>query len=238
MLGSVLKRLYLLKKRRPGSKLAKQVPRPRGRAAARWYFFAAHIRAQLRCRSAMWNEGVSRLSIKFIVSEDASLLSEYYALRERCYREELGLADFDGSEEDHDKQGCLVLAVRGKQCVGGVRIADYVALPSLADHLSIDQDTCCTWERFVVDPEVRSLTTIRRLVARLVIVSREIGYENAMVLSSLANARFYRRCLSSMQVPFNIERNVPHCAQGSFAGLEHYLSVAAIKEGESLRMAI
>jgi len=41
-----------------------------------------------------------------------------------------------------------------------------------------------------------------------------------------------------MDVDFDIQRQVPHCAQGSFAGLEHYFSVAELKQPESMRLVI
>lgn len=94
------------------------------------------------------------------------------------------------------------------------------------------------WERFVIDPSVRKLPLIREFIAQLVEASRACGFRHAMVLSSLCNARFYRRCLNSLDVEYQIQRHVPHCAQGSFAGLEHYLSVASLYKSEQLRLAI
>ncbi len=94
------------------------------------------------------------------------------------------------------------------------------------------------WERFVIDPAVRKVEMIRAFIAHMVEVSKDNGYHHAMVLSSLCNARFYRRCLSSLEVDYEIHRHVPHCAQGSFAGLEHYLSVAYLQSDERLKIAV
>jgi len=38
-------------------------------------------------------------------------------------------------------------------------------------------------------------------------------------------------------VEFRIHRPVPHCARGSFAGLEHYLSVSYLRDARPLRLA-
>ena len=78
---------------------------------------------------------------------------------------------------------------------------------------------------------------IRNFCAYLIHYSRETGYHHAMVLSSLRNARFYRQCHSAVGVPFKIHRHVPHSAQGAFAGLEHYLSVAHLWEAQPVRVA-
>lgn len=178
------------------------------------------------------------LSIEFVVTNDKESLSQYYALRERCFRAELGLPQFDGSEEEEDRQGHILLAMQDGRCVGGARISSRITLPSQVENLNLSQDSCCMWERFVIDPAVRKIPMIREFIAQLIYSSRDLGYAHAMVLSSLCNARFYRRCLTSLEVGFEIQRHVPHCAQGSFAGLEHYLSIAYLKSEEPMRVAI
>ncbi len=178
------------------------------------------------------------MSIQFKVSGDARLLAQYYALRERCFRQELGLVGFDGSEDEQDRQGLIMLALRDGQCVGGARISAHITLTSQLDLLDLDQSTCCMWERFAIDPKVRSVYLVREFVAHLIQTSLDHGFQNAMVLSSLRNARFYRRCHAALGVGFQIYRPVPHCAQGAFAGLEHYLSVASLEQRHPLRLAV
>jgi hypothetical protein len=94
------------------------------------------------------------------------------------------------------------------------------------------------WERFAIDPATRTLSLFREFSMHLINVSRESGYSNAMVLSSLTNARFYRRCHTALGVKFEIYRHVPNCAQGIFFGLEHYLSVAHLERSQALRIAV
>lgn len=183
-------------------------------------------------------KGAAILSIEFEVSRNPRILAEYYALRERCFREELGLANFDGSEDEQDRQGQILLAIQDGRCIGGARISPHVPLQSKIDQLNLEPDTCCMWERFVFDPAVRSVHLIRDFCAHLIDASRASGYNHAMVLSSLRNARFYRRCHWALGVGFHIHRHVPHCAQGSFAGLEHYLSVAHLQDAQPLRIAV
>jgi hypothetical protein len=169
------------------------------------------------------------MSVEFTVSQDSRLLQQYYTLRERCYRTELGLPDFDGSEEEQDRQGQILLAVQNGHCIGGVRISPTIVLQSQIQQLKLNLDTCCMWERFVFDPAVRSVQLIREFIDYLITASRETGYHHAMMLSSLRNARFYRQCHTALGVGFEIHRNVPHCADGKFAGLEHILSTATLQ---------
>jgi hypothetical protein len=147
------------------------------------------------------------------------------------------LADFDGSENEQDRQGLIFLALNNGHCVGGVRISSHIALTRQLELPDIDQGAVCMWERLVLDPAVRTVDFMREFVAHLIEATRKHGFENAMVLSSLRNARFYRRCHSALGVNFQIHRPVPHCAQGAFAGLEHYLSVAYLKRRQLLRLA-
>jgi len=57
--------------------------------------------------------------IEFEVSRDPRLLEQYYALREQCFKQDLGLEEFDGSEEDKDRRGQILIAHIDGQVVGG-----------------------------------------------------------------------------------------------------------------------
>ncbi len=178
------------------------------------------------------------MSIEFKVATDSRVLGQYYALRERCFRQELGLVDFDGSEDEYDRQGVIVVALKDGNCVGGARITSHITLISQLELLELDQRTCCMWERFVMDPTERSVSLVREFSANLIQISLDSGFQNAMVLSSLRNARFYRRCHTALGVGFQIHRPVPHCARGAFAGLEHYLSISYLEHRQPLRLVI
>ena len=176
------------------------------------------------------------LSIEFKLSRDPKALKQYYELREQCYREELGLPDFDGSEEILDLQGKILLATQDDRCIGGARISPGTFLPWQIGELKLQRGASCMWERLVFDPEVRSIKLMRDFCAELIDVSRTSGYRHAVVLSSLRNARFYRQCHSALDVEFEIHRRLPHCGGGTFAGLEHYLSVSHLQDRQALRL--
>lgn len=168
------------------------------------------------------------MSVAFELSRDPRYLQQYYEMRERCFRKELGIPHFDGSEDERDRQGFILLARQGDRCLGGVRIATSLDIDREIGDLDLPPDDCCMWERLVIDPTIRERTLqLRRdFCSRLVSASRRCGYQHALVLSSLRNARFYRQCHSAMGIDFRIHRQLTNCARGAFAGLEHYLSVA------------
>lgn len=178
------------------------------------------------------------MSLEFLITRDATVLNQYYELREHCFRCELGLDDFDGSEDEQDRRSQIMVALKDGNVVGGVRISPHITLASQLEQLGLSREVCCMWERFAIAPVMRTLDVFRHFSDNLVNVSRETGYQNAMVLSSLPNARFYRRCHSALGVKFQIHRHVPHCAQGIFSGLEHYLSVAHLERPQPLRIAV
>ena len=185
------------------------------------------------------NNRGSFLSIEFKLSRDPRLLQQYYNLREQCFRQELGLPNFDGSEEDQDREGQILLAIQDGQCIGGARISPTVPLQSEINQLKLNPDDCCIWERLAIDPAARTLKLLRRdFCIRLIEFSVEKGYLHAMVLSTLRTARFYRQCHSALGVAFKIHRHVPHSAKSAFAGLDHYLSVATLQGNPSMSMPV
>ena len=177
------------------------------------------------------------LSIEIKLSREPEILQQYFDLRGQCYREELGLSDFDGSEEILDLQAKILLATKGGRCIGGARISPAMFLPWQISELKLQRGTSCIWERFVFDPELRSVELIRDFCAELIDVSRASGYRHAVVLSSLRNARFYRQCHSALGVEFEIHKHLPHFGGETFAGLEHYLSVSHLQRRQALLLA-
>lgn len=176
------------------------------------------------------------MAIEFKVTRDPHLLDQYFKLRQECFRKELGITDFDGSEDEQDRNGQIFLAIEDGNCIAGARISSSVALKSQVQQLKMERDSCCMWERFAFHPAMRKIQIMYDFCTRLVEASRDAGYHHAMVLSSLKNARFYRRCHTAMGIAFHIHRQVPHCAEGTFAGLEHYLSVATLRSVDALAL--
>jgi acetyltransferase (GNAT) family protein len=177
------------------------------------------------------------LPIEFQLNRDPHLLEQYYQLRQHCFRTELGISDFDGSEDEGDRQSRTMLALKDGHVIGGVRISPNIPLRKQLQEFNLKLDSCCIWERFAIDPAVRSVQLIRDFVAHLIEFSRLCNYQHALVLSSLRNARFYRQCHTALGVEFKIHRKQPGMARGPFADLEHYLSVSNLQECTTWKMA-
>jgi hypothetical protein len=177
------------------------------------------------------------MAVIFELTRDPELLSQYYELREKCFRVELGLPEFDGSEDMQDKLGQILIAHQDGVVLAGARISSSWALPEHILDGDLSSHNSCMWERLVINPVVRSVDFSRDFCGSLVEMSRALGYRHALILSSMRNARHYRRCHTALDVQFQIRKAVPDCAKGKFAGLEHYLSVAHLQEQQSISMA-
>ena len=177
------------------------------------------------------------MPIEFELCQDPKLLEQYYKLREKCFRQELKIPDFNGGEDERDREGQILIARIGDRCVGGARIVPESPDQYQVTDLSLPMETCCMWERFVFDPVVRTVQMIRDFCAELIDASRRFGYEYALVLSSRRNARFYRQCHSALGVEFHIHCQMPDAAQGVFSGLEHYLSVSKLTQANAVQIA-
>ena len=62
------------------------------------------------------------LEIKVLVTQDENLLQQYYTLRHQAYNQENGWQDYDGSENEYDRNGNIIAVMRGDKVVGGARI--------------------------------------------------------------------------------------------------------------------
>lgn len=60
--------------------------------------------------------------ITFEVTQDRALLHQYYDIRERMYRKMFDSKDFVDEEDLYDKLGHIIVARRGKLCLGGCRL--------------------------------------------------------------------------------------------------------------------
>lgn len=174
------------------------------------------------------------MAIKIEPSRNPELLSQYFNLRERCYREELKLSDFNGSAELADQLGLVLVAHEEGRCLGGARIVPASLSAWGLPRLEVPLRQSCAWERFILDPHIRSVDLAREFCAGLIQHSYQLGYRQALVLSSLRNARFYRRCHSALGVDFRIEHNISDARRGQFSGLEHYLSVSSFRSEPDL----
>jgi GNAT superfamily N-acetyltransferase len=178
------------------------------------------------------------LSVLFESTRDPQWLNQYYALRNQCFKSDLGLPDFDGAEEVHDRQGHIVIARSEGQCIAGARIVSAASMAEQLTEFGLSSLDSCVWERFVIHPSFRGMGLGRDFCSALIEVSRNLGFNNALVLSTLRISRLYRMCHAGLGVEFNIRRAAPECAEAAFASLEHYLSVVHLHKRQRLRRPV
>lgn len=184
------------------------------------------------------------MQVIYEFTKDPQLLEQYYLLREQCYRQELKLPNFNGSEEPADRAGQILIARNGDICLGGARItsgtlaeSDSLSLNALMPELGLKQGPFCLWERLSLSQELREYNCQKEFCAHLINASWTLGYDYAFMVSSIRNARFYRLCHSVLDVTYRIFNQVKCTPKGAFSHLEHVLSAAHLSPvsiGESV----
>lgn len=68
--------------------------------------------------------------VSLFFTKDPVLLNQYYKLREKIYRDELKYEVYDGSENEYDRKGHIIVAVSDGEVVAGARVnfADEIGL--------------------------------------------------------------------------------------------------------------
>lgn len=177
------------------------------------------------------------MSIQFEMSDDSTFLQTYYQIRESCFRQELGLPSFDGSEDDFDRQGMILIARDGSRCVGGVRLSagspagggtplehEGVALTSIFPQLEED-GKYCQLTRLALLPAYRTPQSVRNLMGASVSLAVELGFDYGFCVAGMNRARLYKRVLTVLGYEYRIFEQVSVAPEKGFAGLPHLLSV-------------
>lgn len=184
--------------------------------------------------------GDNGMTIIFELSKDARMLGQYYEIREQCFRAELGVALFDGSEDHYDRSGDILIARDGRRCVGGVRICgkmpwetaripledEGVDLAGLFTELNLDNVSYCQWSRLALAPQYRGMDVVKDFCRALINTCLSLGYRLAFNVSGRHRARLYQRLHSSLGYHYQTYRDKRVGAEPGFADLEHLISVA------------
>ncbi len=184
------------------------------------------------------------MSISFVVSKNEMLLQQYYALREECFRTELGVTDFDGGEDHYDRSGTVLLAVEdGERVIAGMRIfgsyADKPVLLPLENEafrirdsfpeLGLTSRSYCYWGRLVCHPSHRNDKGFAKLfLGKLLELSAELGFSYAFIVTDSIRSRFYRQVHSTLGYEYRILEEVTPAEQ-KFADLEHLIACSVLQ---------
>jgi hypothetical protein len=179
------------------------------------------------------------MTLKYELTKDPTLLEQYYRIREMCFRRELGIEDFDGSEDARDRRSHILIARVGNRCIGGTRITgrhpgslhpvpveeeglDLVAeLPGLR----LAESSFCQWGRLALDPAYRTPDVLRRYCNAMIDASRALGYTLSLVVTDINRARLYKRLFYVLGYRYDIVHDVRIPAEAGFDGLPHLLAV-------------
>ena len=186
------------------------------------------------------------MPIIFEFSKQEDLLKQYYKLREECFRNELGLDAFDGTEDKYDKNGKILIVRDGQTCVGGVRITGCflfgeslmpleqkgLDISQILPRLSLSLAPYCQWERLVLRPEYRGMDMLRGVCKALIRGCASLGYHYAFNVTGIKRARLYKRIHSSLGFDYEIYNQLEMPVDKDFSHLEHLLSIAYIPEAE------
>ncbi|MEH6648969.1 MAG: hypothetical protein V7707_02970 [Motiliproteus sp.] len=183
------------------------------------------------------------MSIKFEFSTDPKLLAQYYQIREECFRKQLGIASFDGSEDEDDRSGHILIARDGERCIGGARVSgtsafDPVRLPMESDdfvlheifpELAQQRRSYCQWTRLALLSEFRTTEVLRAQCLAMIKGAAELNYDYAFNVAGTVRARLYRRLHKNLGYGYEICDHIHIPAEEGFTDLEHLLSVAYLK---------
>ena len=183
-------------------------------------------------------------NIHFELTKNPQYLNDYYTIREACFRTDLLLSTFDGSEDQYDKEGYILIARDGDRCIGGARINgcspnavthlpienDNFIVKDLFPDLSLEEHAYCQWTRLALLPEYRTMEAVRNLCLSLPKASAELGFKYAFNVAGSARARLYRRILALDGIDYKICNHVKIPAEPGFNDLEHLLSIAILDE--------
>ncbi len=170
-------------------------------------------------------------------------LEQYYQIRQECFRQELGIRTFDGSEDDFDRSGCLLIALDQGRCVGGARLSistpespqllpleiNGFMLQELFPDIARNRESYSQWTRLALLPEYRTPALLQQIALMLIRQAKRLGCSYAFNVAGMSRARLYQRLHRIQGYNYEIIRDLKIPSEGSFIGLEHLLSVGYLK---------
>ena len=152
--------------------------------------------------------------LKVFVTADQDLLKEYYKLREISYRTEFGFENYDGSQNEFDVHGRIIIATNSKnEVIGGMRImlsTDHKTLSAeiegtkynyrdLFASMNAANTTYCEMSAIVVAKEYRNHSVIEKMFDVFLKHYLKPGECKYLVgVSTAAHCRIYRMAFGKL----------------------------------------
>jgi len=173
-------------------------------------------------------------------TNDKALLHQYYRLRVQMYRKVLGVNDFDEREDPYDKISHILIARKGKLCIGGCRLTvcekgenlqlpmenEEFKLKNVLPELNLDQHIYAEAGRFAVLEDHNSYEVLTMLATLLMKKGIELGAEYCFARSEVAMARNWRKIVNnSVVLTAEILKHVNVPTIKGFPEIKMYLNV-------------
>ncbi|RDE24343.1 hypothetical protein DV711_01765 [Motiliproteus coralliicola] len=190
------------------------------------------------------------MSIHFQLATEPAKRLQYFNIRQFCFRNDLGLYSFDGSEDQYDREGEILLIMEGNQCIGGARLSgslDPVPLPLEHEGLNIQQlfpnisgtDTpYCQWTRLAVHPSKRTPQLMAETAKTMLEIALVKGYQYSFCVSGRSQARLYKRLYNNLGYDYRIMEQIEVPEEPGFKGLPHLLSICDLTSASEQQLDI
>lgn len=180
------------------------------------------------------------MAISFEFSDDPVLLTEYFSIREECFRRDLDLPGFNGQRDAYDTPGSILIMRDGDACIGGIRLTGChvgeglpvesggFRLRAACSGFLQAQDRVCQWSRLAVKPTERNRIDGLKLCETLVSAALDQGYAYAFYVSGDARTRLFRKFHIRLGFDYQVLKNIQLPVEEGFERLPHLLSVARL----------
>ena len=172
-------------------------------------------------------------------TNDPALLHQYYRLREEMYRKTFQTEQFSGTEDVYDKISHILIARKGRLCIGGCRLTireahEEFLLPMESDSFRLRQELpdyslnqCRHGEvsRFAVmagESEKEVIFTLAKLIAEKAV---QLDLDHAFTRSTHTMARIWRMSGKAPGVKAKILNNVDIPVNPLHPDIKWYMTV-------------
>lgn len=186
------------------------------------------------------NSKEQKLSYEF--TDDPWMIQQYYKIREKCYREDLSLPDFNGGEDFYDKPSYIAVVRKGDRVIGGARII--ISAPEgrvplsleekgfmMADlfpELKLEDKSYCEFSRLAILPEHRGMDSLQELLRSLSYKAINVGCGAIFAITSIPQARCYRRMFRLLGLDFETRSDIKVPFKPLYGDMKIVLSVSRL----------
>jgi hypothetical protein len=159
------------------------------------------------------------------VCKDKKLLEEYYALRQEVYRTQLGFEGYDGSENEYDRKGDIIVVLRNEKVIAGARLnfSDKTKLmyndildkgflykniiKKFDNNFNQNEDLFVEMCGLAVDPSIDDRTLFFKFFSTLLDNATVIGCQYFVYIAYEILGYYVSKVLKKLEYDFNVFRN-------------------------------